>query len=115
MTRRKQAQPRAFKPEEDTASPSADVARTPDGDRPESGLDLPALPETGVNAVSCRWCCQQLVSADEVSQHLTSECPGPGSDGKSALSEYSLSYGDMAGWAAGTSEQYAWAAGTSRH
>ncbi|KAF0297669.1 hypothetical protein FJT64_004879 [Amphibalanus amphitrite] len=47
MTRRKQAQPRAFKPEEDTASPSADVARTPEGDRPECGLDLPALPETG--------------------------------------------------------------------
>ncbi|XP_043225091.1 zinc finger protein 423 homolog isoform X1 [Amphibalanus amphitrite] len=91
MTRRKQAQPRAFKPEEDTASPSADVARTPDGDRPESGLDLPALPETGVNAVSCRWCCQQLVSADEVSQHLTSECPGPGSDADLSTDSQSIS------------------------
>ena len=37
---------------------------------------------TGLNAVSCRWCCQQLVSADDVAQHLASECPGPGSEGK---------------------------------
>ncbi|XP_037068769.1 zinc finger protein 423 homolog [Pollicipes pollicipes] len=103
MTRRKQAKPRAFKPEEEVASPAADVALTPEVMTPEHEPALrPQLfdePAPGVDSVSCRWCCRQLMVASDITAHLTSECPGPGSeadlstDTQSTSSEVSLTSG----------------------